>query len=172
MTGSGWRAVLEPVVARYRGTVKRLYFDESGKPVEDEEGRAQIVNDTFLRGEFQPAGKRKSHRPGDTPTDRFRNTVGTFASAMEGLVSTFDAIGRVEGDDGRPLVDHKGVDVRDCQAWRESLRRIDEELAFWARTHSRANGVVARPDPDRAAEIDEVEEVEIDDGDQDLAAAE
>ncbi len=91
---------------------------------------------------------------------------------MEELVSTFEAIGRVEGDDGRPLVDHKGVDGRDCQAWRESLRQIDEELAFWARTHSRANGVLARPEPDRAAEIDEIEEIEIDDGDEDLAAAE
>ena len=25
-SAEGWRAVLEPVVARYRGTVKRLYF--------------------------------------------------------------------------------------------------------------------------------------------------
>jgi hypothetical protein len=25
-SAEGWRAVLEPVIARYRGTVKRLYF--------------------------------------------------------------------------------------------------------------------------------------------------
>jgi hypothetical protein len=25
-SADGWRAVLEPVIARYRGTVKRLYF--------------------------------------------------------------------------------------------------------------------------------------------------
>ena len=25
-SANGWRAVLEPVIARYRGTVKRLYF--------------------------------------------------------------------------------------------------------------------------------------------------
>ena len=135
--------------------------DETGKVVEDTDGHPKVINDTYLRGEFSPAGKGKAPRPGDSPSDRLRNAVHTFAAAMDGLVSAFEAINRVEDDDGRPLVDRKGVDGRDCETWRENMRRVDEELVFWSRTHRKANGVTARAEPEPIEDLDdEVEDLQ------------
>jgi Caspase domain len=82
-------------------------------------------------------------RPGDTPIDRYLNAVGTLAAAMDRLAGAFDELGKVLGDDGRQMVDVKGVDTRDCIAWRELIGRIDEELVVWSRVYRRVNGVEA-----------------------------
>jgi hypothetical protein len=47
---------------------------------------------------------------------------------VERIEETFTAIGSVAGDDGRPLVETRGVDSRECPAWRDVLSKIDEEL--------------------------------------------
>jgi hypothetical protein len=122
--------------------------DETGALVLDEEGSERIVNDIFLRGEFPPPGKAKSQRPGDTPADRFHNAKVALASTMDAVSAAFDALGKVAGDDGRPLVDVKGVDARDCKAWRELIRGMDEEFVVWSRTFRRIHGVESvRPQP-------------------------
>lgn len=125
--------------------------DEDGetRPMEDGVGEMSI-NDIFLRGEFPPPGKSKARRPGDTPTDRYENAVGVLGDAMHAVQAAFEALGRVVGDDGRPLVETKGVDQRACGAWREILSSVEDELVLWSRTHKRANGAaaVARQDVD------------------------
>ncbi len=135
--------------------------DEDGvvRPLAEGEGE-MAVNDVFLRGEFPPPGKSKARRPGDSPTDRYENAVGDLADAMAALQRAFAALGGVMGDDGRPLVDLKGVDQRDCSAWRTMLSEIDEELVVWSRTHKRANGTSAgtrrEPEPVSGEELDPV----------------
>ncbi|MER9684665.1 MULTISPECIES: hypothetical protein [unclassified Mesorhizobium] len=103
----------------------------------------QMVNDIYLRGEFPPAGKARARRPGDTPTDRYHNAVSAMANAITALTEAFDNLRSVEGDDGRALVETKGVDQRACAAWREELTQIDDELVLWSVTHRRANGANA-----------------------------
>jgi hypothetical protein len=106
----------------------RLLSDKSGE---------QLVTDNFLRTEYPPAGKARSPRPGDTPTDHFNNRVSDLARAMEQLEGAFRAVAAVTGDDGRPLVDTSGVDRKVCNIWREQLGRIDEELVVWGRAFQR-----------------------------------
>jgi hypothetical protein len=130
-----------------------LYDHAAGRPIRavaedgtlaiDEDGKEQIVNDTLLRGEFPSPGKSKAPRPGDTPTDRYLNAVGVLAAALDRVAAAFDSLGKVLGDDGRLMVDVKGVDSRNCVAWRELLGRIDEELIVWSRAYRRVNGVDA-----------------------------
>ncbi len=142
--------------------------DEDGLVAVDEEGAEKVVNDTYLRGEFPPPGKSKSHRPGDTPADRFHNAKVTLATAMDGVSAAFEALGKVVGDDGRPMVDVKGVDGRDCKAWRDLIGAMDEEFIVWARTFRRVLGVqAARPEPsasdrdeDESADGEDIGEIE------------
>ncbi|MET4449497.1 hypothetical protein ABIB75_007811 [Bradyrhizobium sp. GM2.2] len=129
--------------------------DESGAVALNEDGSDRIVNDTYLRGEFPPPGKSKSQRPGDTPADRFHNATVALAKAMDGVGAAFDALGKVVGDDGRPMVEVKGVDARDCKAWRELLDRMDEEFVVWSRTFRRVHGVDTAPPTPAAADLDD-----------------
>ena len=115
--------------------------DEEGAPVLDAEGAEKVINDTFLRGEFPPPGKSKAHRPGDTPGDRLHNAKVGLATAMEAVAAAFEAVSKVVGDDGLPLVDATGVDGRDCRAWRDQIRDMEEEFVVWSRTFRRVNGV-------------------------------
>lgn len=139
--------------------------DETGAVVADADGADLVTNDTYLRGAFPPAGKSKSQRPGETASDRLHNATVAFADAMDAAQAAFEALQKVEGDDGRAMVDVKGVDTRDCKAWRDLIGRMDEELVVWSRTFRRVHGVEAArseaPAPD--AENDDL------DGDDDAA---
>lgn len=120
--------------------------DEDGQPkrLSDNSGD-QVVSDIYLRGEFPPLGKARAQRPGDTPLDHYRNRLGDFSRAVERLKQAFSAVIDVIGDDGRPLVETYGVDRRDCNAWREDLSQIDEELVVWGRTFKRVHGLKSGP---------------------------
>ncbi|HEY1562561.1 MAG TPA: hypothetical protein VGF71_16960, partial [Caulobacteraceae bacterium] len=85
------------------------------------------VNDIYLRGEFPPPGKARADRPGDTPTDHYHNRLNALSAVMDDLGCAFADLGMVVGDDGRPIVDGRGVDYRTCAAWRELIGRVDEE---------------------------------------------
>jgi hypothetical protein len=102
-----------------------------------------MINDVYLRGEFPPPGKASAPRPGDTPDDQYHNRIGEFTAAMEYLDQAFLAIGQVIGNDGRPLVEDRGVDTQSCGAWRETLARIDEELVIWSRKFKQVYGIAA-----------------------------
>jgi hypothetical protein len=131
--------------------------DDDGKIKKLADGSTdQMVNDIYLRGEFPAPGKAKARRVGTTPSEQYENCFSAFSDAMQSLQTAFDAIGRVVGDDGRPLVDARGADPRDCEEWRKRLRDIDDELIVWSRTFKKAYG--SRPEPS-------VSEIEADDDD-------
>ena len=139
--------------------------DETGQFVVNGDGAPRIVTDTYLRGEFSAAGRSKARRPGDTPHDRYLNSVSALASAMETVEAAFEALGKVEAEDGRPLVETKGVDSRDCASWRDLVGRMEEEFIVWSRTFRRVHGVQARRDPE--AKNEDISEVGVDE-EQDL----
>lgn len=129
--------------------------DDTGeiKKLEDGSGE-QTVNDIYLRGEFPPPGKARSARPGDTPLDRYQNRLNTLSLAMDAVERAFAELGDEVGDDGRPIVESRGVDHRSCAAWRELIGRIDDELVVWGRTFKRTFGTVPAPAP-RGEEADQ-----------------
>jgi hypothetical protein len=122
-----------------------------GQPIRavDEEGRAKnrddnsgpiMINDVYLRAEFPPPGKVKTSVPGDTPLDRYRNGLATLSDTFAKVEQAFRDMSAVVGDDGRSLVDSRGVDPRICSEWRELLGQIDEELVVWSRTFRKTFG--------------------------------
>lgn len=120
--------------------------DDSGKIRRLTDGSGdQFVNDIYLRGEFPPPGKARSPRPGDTPIDVYHNRINDFVEAVERLSQSFGAIRDVTGDDGRSLVDSRGVDPRSCATWREVLRKVDEDLIVWGSTFRRVFGTTDEP---------------------------
>lgn len=136
--------------------------DEDGNSSVDEDGVSQHVNDTYLRGEFPPPGKSKSHRLGNTPADHFHNATQALADTFDGVEKAFRVLQEVVGDDGRPMVEVKGLPTRDCHVWRDLCREMDEEFVIWSRIFQRVNGVkTARPTPPEQS--DEVEDGVFDD---------
>jgi hypothetical protein len=107
-----------------------------------------MVNDVYLRGEFPPPGRARARRTGNTPTDQYRNCLSEFSEAVERLQNAFTAVGLINGDDGRPLVEARGEEPRSCDHWRGVLRNIDDELIIWGRTFKKAYGTKAEPRPD------------------------
>lgn len=132
--------------------------DEDGKVKALQDGSGdQMVNDIYLRGEFPPPGKARSARPGDTPSDHYHNRLNALSQAMDAVERAFVELGEVTGDDGRPLVDARGVDQRSCAAWRDLLGRVDEELIVWSRTFKRAYGSATAAAPHEDVDGEEAE---------------
>jgi hypothetical protein len=52
----------------------------------------------------------------------------------------FNALSKVAGDNGQPMVEARGVEPRLTDSWRDLLRHVDEEMVVWARTFRRAFG--------------------------------
>lgn len=122
----------------------------------------QAVTDIFLREQFPPPGKVRARSGGKTPAEVFQNRMADLSDAMEKLEQAFDELGKVVGDDGRPLVEVSGADPRVCREWRELLSRIDEDLVFWGRTFSRVYGTRSEAPADEFDDDeDESPEVEI-----------
>lgn len=116
--------------------------DDDGRVRALEDGSGDMaINDVFLRGEFPPRGKSKARRPGTTATDQHDNAIGALGDAVDVLQARFEALARVVGIDGRPLVDARGVDQRTCAAWRDILSTVQDELVVWSRTYKRAHGI-------------------------------
>lgn len=128
----------------------------------DEEGRVkrladgsddQTVNDIYLRREFPPPGKAKAASPGDTPIDLYNRALNKFGNTLQALDEAFNALSKVSGDNGHPLVEVRGVEPRLTDSWRNLLRHIDEEMVVWARTFRRTFGTkVGVPDGDAEEE--------------------
>ncbi|MEO7177380.1 MAG: hypothetical protein ABIW83_00910, partial [Allosphingosinicella sp.] len=133
---------------------------EDGEVRQLEDGSAdQVLSDVWLRNEYPPAGKAKAARPGDSPTDRYDRAVEALGSAMQELSRCFVALAGVAGEDGQPLVDRRGVEVRLTEPWRETLRSVDEELLLWTRAYRKRHGQ-ARPAPLAAEDSDENSEAD------------
>lgn len=100
----------------------------------------QTLSDVYLRNEFPPPGKAKAARPGDTPTDRYHNALEALSRAFSDLHQCFEAVSKVTGNDGQPLVDSRGIDFRLTDKWREILREADEDMVIWARSYRKMYG--------------------------------
>ncbi|WP_202633009.1 hypothetical protein [Bradyrhizobium sp. LCT2] len=131
--------------------------DEDGRVKRTSDGSSdQTLSDIYLRNEFPPPGKAKAARPGNTPTDRYNNALEALSKAFQDLDQRFEALSKVVGDDGQPIVDARGVDLRLTESWREILRRVDEETVIWARSFRKMYGTKidlaeARVESDRNA---------------------
>ena len=156
---------LGQALADYGQGVDIRAVGENGEVRRLEDGSAdQVLSDVWLRNEYPPAGKAKAARPGDSPTDRYDRAVEALGGAMQELSRCFVALADVAGEDGQPLVDRRGVEVRLTEPWRETLRSVDEELLLWTRAYRKRHGQ-ARPAPLAAEDPDE-------DGDTDAAVEE
>lgn len=122
----------------------------------DDGSADQVLSDVWLRNEYPPAGKAKAAKPGDSPTDRYDRAVEALGGAMEELSRSFVALAGVVGEDGQPLVERRGVEVRLTEPWRKTLRSVDEELLLWTRAYRKRHGQ-GRPAP-LATDMDEAEE--------------
>ena len=143
--------------------------DENGGIVKLADGSGdQPVSDVYLRGQFPPPGKASSRWIGDTPLDHYQNRLNDFSQALDRLEQAFSAIGKVAGEDGRPIVETRGADPRLCGAWRTVLGHIDDELNIWARLFRRMFGTAsdqfAIPDSDGSQD----EEVDLPEDESDL----
>ena len=131
------------------GSIKRL-VDGSGD---------QTVNDILLRNEFPAEGAAKALRPGDTSDDRYNNALNALGAALQGLDHAFTNLTKVAGDDGQALVESRGIESRLTDPWRDSLKRVDEELVVWSRTFRKTYGIKPPPSSERDYD-DEVEEAD------------
>jgi hypothetical protein len=115
--------------------------NEDGAVKRTEDGSSdQTLSDVYLRNEFPPPGKAKAARPGDTPTDRYHNALEALSKVVTDLHQCFEAVSKVTGDDGQPLVESRGVDFRLTDKWREVLREADEHMVIWARSYRKMYG--------------------------------
>lgn len=160
--------------------IKAVNEDGSIKRLADGSGD-QTVNDILLRNEFPAEGATKALRPGDTSDDRYNNALNALGAALQGLDHAFTNLTKVVGDDGQALVETRGIESRLTDPWRDSLKRVDEELVVWSRTFRKTYGIKPPPFSEReydeemeeadpyaanGAEVDEVE-----DRDEETAAA-
>jgi hypothetical protein len=100
--------------------------------------------------------------------------VETLGAAMQELSRCFDALAAVAGDDGQPLVDKRGVEVRLTEPWRDRLREVDEEMLLWSRAFRRRHGETRSIVVGRAGEDDEPADIEAEweaDDDERIGAA-
>jgi hypothetical protein len=141
------------------GQIRAVDEDGSVRRLHDGTGEL-MVNDVFLRGEFPPPGSGRAPRPGDTPLDRYHNRIGELALTVTAMRQAFVALVDIVGDDGRSLVETKGVDLRMCNAWRDTLDEMRDELVVWARTFKRNSGIASTvmasiADGDNDAEVED-----------------
>jgi hypothetical protein len=138
--------------------------DEAGNVKTKADGSGvQRVSDIYLRHEFPPPGKAKAPRPGDTPEDHYNNGLAVLGLAIDSAQRAFIALTQVLGDDGSPLVEQRGVEVRLIDPWRGLLKHIDEEMVVWARTYRKTTGTknavsINLDEIDDEAQVDPYEE--------------
>jgi hypothetical protein len=139
--------------------------DEAGEIIQRRDGNgAQVITDTYLRVTFPPPGKLRARSGGEQPLERLSDRVTEFSTVVGALEKAIKAVRDVVGPDGGPLVEVEGIDPRHAAAWRESLRKIDEDLLFWGKTFARRRGS-STPRP-----MDVMDGY--DDGDEDAMSAE
>lgn len=150
--------------------------DAGGAVIATEDGsQDQHINDTYLRSEFPAAGAVKRPKSPQTAHEELEAALADLGGAVKDLVDAITAVKAVNGIDGMPLVDVEGVDRRHCDAWRDDLSAIEDDLVVWGRLSRRRGGAgpVAAVADDDLADDDDVDSIvgEWDD-DEDGASAE
>jgi hypothetical protein len=118
--------------------------DEDGVLLRDDGGSEEkLINDAYLRAAFPAPGKVPSTLSDDKPLDRYNKRLHVLSKAVDTLAQAFDDLASVIGENGRALVESRGVDPQSCAAWRDTLRRIDEDLVLWSSSFRKAFGTGA-----------------------------
>lgn len=148
--------------------------DEDGQIKRTLEGSSdQTLSDIYLRNEFPAHGRAKAARPGDTPTDRYNVAIEALSKAFDDLERCFEDLSKVAGDDGQSIVDARGVELRLTEAWRDILRRVDEETVIWARAFRKMYGAksdasLVRADHDGGGDEDQDPYADVYDDDENV----
>lgn len=132
---------LKQVLLDFEDGVPMRAVDENGAIRHTPDNQEQFINDTYLRNQFPPAGKKRKIGNGETGYQRYEAKLADLSGAIDALHHAFHALQHVEGDDGRPVVDARGIESRHCEAWRRILAEVNDELVIWSRTFRRAHGI-------------------------------
>ena len=115
--------------------------DAAGAAITTDDGaQDQHINDAHLRSEFPADGAVKRPKSPQTAYEELEAALADLGGAVMSLVEAITAVKAVKGVDGMPLVDVEGVDRRHCDAWREELSAIDDDLVVWGRLARRRAG--------------------------------
>ena len=116
--------------------------DATGAVITTDDGsQDQYINDTHLRSEFPPAGAVKRPKSPQTSHEELEAALADLGGTVNDLVDAIAAVKAVKGVDGMPLVDVEGVDRRHCDAWRDELSAVEDDLVVWGRLSRRRAGV-------------------------------
>jgi hypothetical protein len=146
--------------------------DDAGTVVSLEDGSGpQVVSDTWLRTNYPPPGKPVAPAAPETAHERLLEALSRFGRALEELMRSTDHLARVEGLDGRPLVDTEGVDPADGLAWSSELMRVFQLLPVWQNNFAAKHGSPSTsPTWDADVDVDDLDEYSTDDEDDELDA--
>jgi len=115
--------------------------DEHGHIRLAADGSELLISDIYLRHQFPPPGKVRASHPGETPGDAYKRAVEDMTNAFHKLDESYNVLASVKVEDGRSLVDERGVDKDLTSRWRDLLRQVDEELVIWSRAYRRKFGI-------------------------------
>jgi hypothetical protein len=160
----GVRQLHQALVDHAAGRALRV-VDADGELVLTADG-AQVrqVNDSYLRTAFPAAGTLKAPASPSTPEEKLQAVLSILGQAVTLVVGLVDKVKAVHGADGQALVETQGADKRHCDAWREQLAPVCDDLLVWGRLFQRRHGSSAIVDvPNDPDEFDATPTPEEDD---------
>jgi len=142
---------------------------EDGAPIHNENGVVEVVSDNWLRSNFPPPGRPVAPPAPETAHERLLEALAGFGAAMDRLNQAADRLARVDGIDGRPLIDSEGVDPADADEWWGQLMQIAQRLPVWKALFIARNGQspTAPAGWEAAVAADPLDEFHGEDGDPD-----
>ncbi len=147
--------------------IRAVAADGSMLALEDGTG-TQEVTDNWLRRTFPPPGRPVAPATPETAHERFLQALSHFGEAMEALDGAARRLMRVEGVDGRALLESEGVDPADADPWLADLMRLLQLLPVWKATHVARHGRIAPSATVASWDGDEEEEEEEEEEDDSL----
>jgi len=150
---------------------------DDGTILRTEEGATeQVVSDDSLRRAFPVPGRRLAPAAQETAHERLEAAISLFGDAMEALNRAVSQIERVDGLDGRPLIESEGVDPVETIAWTNELMAVFQKLPVWAANHTARHPAAALTavddDEDGDGDGDEQDDLDDEQGEQDDFEAE
>ncbi|MGW1599640.1 hypothetical protein [Streptomyces eurythermus] len=142
--------------------------DETGKVMQNDDGRDILVTDADLRRTFPPAGEGPSPTPAPRNTaEILGNTLHDLATSIHAVASAVKAVEAVRGDDGTRAIDSLGADRADCEAWRTVLQDVLFKLPVWQQRSVQRHGILTEDPYDLDGDPYDLDR-DLDDGHVDL----
>jgi hypothetical protein len=156
--------------------------DSNGDPlIVEETGEEQRVTDTWLRSTFPPPGRPVAPPAPETSHEKYMAALAELGWAFDHIRVAVHRLLKVEGVDGRPLIQTEGVDPINADAWFAELAQLMGLIPVWKAAHLSHHGGASRafglaPEPGSAPEdgdggVDELPDngEEAEDGDPDAS---